>query len=71
MTKHNENLMYCDHGLEASGGVEHFGYPEYDARGIYLTTVCDKCRDVKLSPYRREVLEDPEYECDEPIEEDY
>jgi hypothetical protein len=42
----------------------------YDARGIYLTKVCSKCREEKLSHYRKDVLEDPEYWHDEPIDED-
>lgn len=45
-------------------------WPEYDARGIYLCRVCYKCRRSKLSKFRREVLEDPHYAADEPIEED-
>jgi hypothetical protein len=44
-----------------------YKYAEYDARGIFLTYVCDKCRDEKLSHYRRDVLEDSNYECDEEI----
>lgn len=45
---------------------------EVDARGIPLARVCDKCRKQKLSGYRPEVLTNPNYECDEPIEpEDY
>jgi hypothetical protein len=43
-----------------------------DARGIPLTRVCEKCEKEKLSKYRREVLVNPNYEADEPIEpEDY
>lgn len=45
------------------------GRAEYDARGIYLTRVCAKCRAVKLGAYRPEVLTDSKYESDEPIEE--
>jgi hypothetical protein len=45
-------------------------WPEYDARGIYLTRACEDCRDEKLSQFRPEVLTDPAYECDEPIDED-
>lgn len=45
---------------------------ENDARGIPLARVCDKCIDHKLKGYRPEVLTNPSYECDEPIEpEDY
>lgn len=43
-------------------------YAEYDARGIYLCRVCDKCRKAKLSRYRKDVLENPQYESDEPID---
>lgn len=45
---------------------------EYDARGIPLCKVCSKCKKIKLSTYRKDVLTDPNYEADEPIEpEDY
>lgn len=44
---------------------------QYDARGIFLTYACDKCRKRKLSGFRPDVLTDPNYECDEPIESDY
>ena len=43
---------------------------EYDARGIFLTYACDKCRRQKLSRYRPDVLSNPNYWADEPIEED-
>lgn len=43
---------------------------EYDAPGIFLTFVCAKCRKEKLSGYRPDVLSDPNYWTDEPIEED-
>lgn len=42
----------------------------YDARGIELARVCDRCRDRVLDSYRREVLVDPDYELDEPLEDD-
>lgn len=41
---------------------------EKDARGIPLARVCDNCRDIKLKKYRPEVLKDPNYETDEPID---
>lgn len=41
---------------------------EHDARGISLTLVCRLCKDDKLRTYRPEVLNDPNYEADEPIE---
>lgn len=47
-----------------------YSWWEYDARGIPLCRVCDECKDEKLAQYRREVLVNPNYEADEPIEED-
>lgn len=41
-----------------------------DARGIPLARVCDACEQKKMNGYRREVLTNPNYEADEPIEED-
>ncbi len=46
-------------------------YIVYDARGIPLVTVCPKCRNEKLSVYRREVLDNPAYDADEQIEEEF
>jgi hypothetical protein len=43
---------------------------QYDARGIFLTYTCDKCHDRKMSIYRPDVLTDPDYWHDEPIDED-
>jgi hypothetical protein len=43
---------------------------EYDARGIPLGRVCDTHRDQFLSRYRSDVLTDPNYWHDEPIEEE-
>lgn len=42
--------------------------PQYDARGIFLCYACAKCRHEKLLPFRPEVLTDPNYDHDEPIE---
>jgi hypothetical protein len=45
---------------------------EHDGRGIPLCRVCDKCRDEKLSHYRKEILDYyTEEDVDEPIEDDY
>lgn len=47
-------------------------YPEevYDAQGIYLCRVCDKCRKEKLSHYNPWVLSGYDQgDVDEPIEE--
>lgn len=42
----------------------------YDARGIFLTFVCGECEQRKLAVFRPEVLTDPGYDHDEPIEAD-
>lgn len=44
-------------------------WAEYDARGIFLAYVCEDCRDDKLAGYRPDVLSDPNYWHDEPIDE--
>lgn len=43
---------------------------QYDARGIFLCYTCDKCEEKQLSRYREDVLTDPGYWHDEPIDED-
>ena len=47
---------------------DDYQWKEYDARGYYLCKVCENCAHLKLSQYRRDVLEDPGYEADEPFE---
>jgi hypothetical protein len=42
----------------------------YDARNIFLAYTCSKCRKNKLSKFRPEVLTNPNYTTNEPIEED-
>lgn len=42
----------------------------YDARGIPLRRVCEQCEHLLRREYRPEVLDDPNYDADEPIEED-
>ena len=55
--------MFCLHDGESS-------WEEYDAQGIYLCRVCDKCADEKLSQYRPEILTGySQSDVDEPIEE--
>ena len=44
--------------------------PQYDARGIFLTYTCEDCHDRKMAGYRPDVLTDPSYWTDEPIDED-
>jgi len=44
-------------------------WAEYDAQGIYLTRVCDKCCTAKLARYRPEILRGySQADVDEPIE---
>lgn len=42
----------------------------YDARGIFLTYTCTACHADKMAGYRQDVLDDPNYWHDEPIEEE-
>lgn len=57
--------------IRSNGHIGEHTWAEYDARGIYLCRVCEHCEEAKLSRYRRDVLEDSNYECDEPIDPDY
>lgn len=59
---YNPKLCPCGSGEIRE---EHF-----DARGIFLCFACSKCEAEKLSGYRPEVLSDPNYAANEPIEED-
>lgn len=43
---------------------------QYDARGIELTRTCDDCHKVKMAGYRQDVLDNVNYEANEPIEPD-
>lgn len=43
---------------------------QFDARGIELCPTCDECHDKKMAGFRPDVLTDPDYWHDEPIEED-
>lgn len=45
-------------------------YVESDARGIPLGRMCNGCREKKLKEFRPEVLTNPNYSHDEPIDED-
>jgi hypothetical protein len=42
----------------------------FDARGIFCCYVCDICKVSKASRYRIEVLEAPNYDHDEEIDDD-
>ena len=49
-------------------GSGHWPEIEYDARGIPLGYMCDKCRSTKLGKFRPDVLTNANYEADEAIE---
>jgi hypothetical protein len=41
---------------------------QYDARGIPLCRTCPVCHQKKMGRYRRDVLTNPNYHADEPID---
>lgn len=55
-------ICNCGSGFEAE--------QVFDARGIFVTNVCDQCRKEKLSKYRPDIFTDSGYLTDEPVEED-
>jgi hypothetical protein len=40
----------------------------HDARGIFCTYVCDRCEAARRREFRADVMSDPNYPADEPIE---
>lgn len=50
----------CGSGLDSAW--------QYDARGIELCRTCPKCHREKMRRYRPDVLSDPSYAAEEPIE---
>jgi hypothetical protein len=58
----------CQHRGE--NGMMLDTWIEYDARGIPIGKVCPRCVEGVKAIYRPEVLSDPNYEADEPIEPD-
>jgi hypothetical protein len=51
-------------------GSGEFPDAQHDARGIFLCYTCPKCEREKLRGYRPDVLSDPNYWHDEPIDGD-
>ena len=45
-------------------------FANYDARGIFLCFTCETCHQKKMATYRKEVLVNPNYDCDEAIDSD-
>lgn len=41
---------------------------QYDAKGIALCRTCPACHEVKMMKYRPDVLANPAYKADEPID---
>jgi hypothetical protein len=57
----------CLNGEESN----EYSWWEYDAQRIPLCRVCDRCREQKLSGYRKEILESyDQNDVDEQIEEE-
>lgn len=55
---------------ECPCGSGEFPGTRHDARGIFLCYTCSKCETRKLAGYRPDVLTDPNYWHEEPIEPD-
>ena len=53
-----------------SCGSGEYREAAYDARNIFITYVCSRCRKDKLKGYRTEVLTDPNYDHCEDIDGD-
>jgi hypothetical protein len=60
--RHEPRTCSCGSGLLA-----HW---QFDARGIELVPTCEKCHERKMARYRKDVLTDPNYWADEPIDEE-
>jgi hypothetical protein len=60
--KRQRNYVPCPCGSGRQSVWQH------DARGIPLCRTCAVCHQSKMARYRRDVLTNPNYEADEPIE---
>ncbi len=54
---------------KCGSGLDSVWY--YDARGIELERACEKCWPKEKKKWRKDVLEDPNYETIEDIDDDY
>jgi hypothetical protein len=43
---------------------------QYDARGIFLTFTCEDCHHRRITEFRPDVLTDPDYWTEEPVDDD-
>jgi hypothetical protein len=57
-----QKLCWCGSGK--------YQRPLYDARGIFCCYICDRCEQEKRARYRDDVLTDPNYQAEEPIDEE-
>ena len=64
MTDYMNAARLCNCG----SGLERFA--ANDARGIFLSFVCDDCERDKLRGFRPDVLSDANYWTDEPVDEE-
>ena len=55
--------------LRCPCGSGEYGEPLYDARGIYVSKVCEKCEAKIKAGFRSDIFTDSDYWHDEPIEE--
>ena len=62
MSRYSVRPCPCGSGLDSQW--------QYDARGIELCRTCPKCHKTKMAKYRPDVLSNPSYWSDEPIDED-
>ena len=51
-------------------GSGQYRRPLRDARGIFVTYVCDDCEEEKRKNYRADIFTDANYDCTEDVEED-
>jgi hypothetical protein len=61
MKRYKNNCPYCD--------IAMISEVRYDAKGLFLTYACDKCWKQEKKRYRSDILSDPNYWHDEPIDE--
>jgi hypothetical protein len=71
----NRRYAMTDDELKSAGlvpycpcGSGHYREAEYDARGIFLTYLCEVCEEDKLGRYRPEVFDDSRYWVDEALD---
>ena len=69
MEKHwTDNIYGSSDGKKCHCGSDDYREAIYDARGIFVTFVCDSCRRRKLSSYRPDIFTHSDYWHDEPID---